>query len=117
MSKFITRWLWIEGYLLNGKSQEGISRMPMRTAAAYDALRVGRNRAESKLAEGFACHQITPALPVRIRVFALIRDDGLAAESRLQDWATRCSTVRETFAIGRPCFCACANRLGLHRIV
>ncbi|WP_423762573.1 hypothetical protein [Burkholderia sp. NLJ2] len=117
MSKFITRWLWIEAYLLNGKSQEGISRMPMRAAAACDALRVGRNRAGSGQTEGFACHRITSASPVRIREFALIHGGGLAAESRLQDWASRCSTVRETFAIGRPCFCACARRLGPHRIV
>ncbi|WP_157776417.1 hypothetical protein [Burkholderia stabilis] len=117
MFKFITRWLWIEGYRLIGKSQGGISRMPRRAAAACDAIRVERNRAGSALAEGFACHRITPASPVRIRVFALIRDDGLASESHLQDWATRCSTVRETVGIGRPCFCACTKRLGPHRIV
>ncbi|WP_186451733.1 hypothetical protein [Burkholderia stabilis] len=117
MSKFITRWLWIEGYRLIGKSQEGISRMPMRAAAACDALRVGRNRAGSGLTEGFACRRITSASPVRIRVFALIREDSLASESRLQDWAMRCSTVRETLAIGQPCFCACAKRLGPRRIV
>ncbi|MGY4729714.1 hypothetical protein [Burkholderia pyrrocinia] len=50
MSKFITRWLWIEEYLLNAKSQEGISRMP--TIAATQLGEKGPTEASYR-ASGF----------------------------------------------------------------